>query len=1353
MLTDVLKAGVARLREQHEPDEEFSREEVEEELARGIERILEAGGHEAEGLRSEIAVVLEEVGAVGAAVEAAIRSRNEVLLERLTFGLVEVGREFTEFGFVLAAVQAQLVQLRAGLDEQNGQMRLTLDLLYRQATQIRMLSKQVSRINAPADAETLDAAPGRTWNGCPYRGLAPFGEDDREVFYGRERVTAKLLTALSQRLTAPGLVVVTGASGAGKSSLLSAGLLPAIGRGELHESASEWPRHLIGAPTGRPLERLASVLAPMAGLDAPTVHAGLLAEPDRAHLMVRQAVERDAQRRGLPAAAAGECRLVLVVDQFEELFTAPVDRGEQTGDDGGDTGEAAAFISALHAAATLPCGPYGTPAALVVIAVRGDFLDHCAAHAVLAEALQDGQFVLGPMTESELRLTVTGPAAAAGLELEAGLIDTIMADLAASAGTAGPGSLPLVSQTMRTVWEHKDGDRLTLRGYSKTGGIINAVATSADAAYTSLPAPARALARRLLTHLIIVTPAGRLARRTASLTEARRAAGSAAPAALDQVLETLAGSRLVTIDDNAIQISHDVLLEAWPRLRGWLQPDLDSHALRAQLLQDADEWDRKGRPTSYLYRGQRLAAVEGARAHWDDSLGRFPHLTSTPRAFLEASRAAQTRGTRIWRAAVSGLSVLLAVTLATALLAFRAQHSADHQRDAAIARQLIAQSQLLLTTDPALASLLAVTAWRIRQGPETRANLLDVLGQRHNFVLPRPARAMAFSSDGQTLVTGDSDRTVRLWNPATRQQIGAPFTGLAQAAGAVALSPDGRTLAAGGYDRTVRLWDVATHRQIGAPLTGHTDGVNSVVFSPDGRILATGSDDKTVRLWDVATRRQIGAPLTGHTNGVNSVVFSPDGRTLATGGSDRVRLWNVATHQQTGAPLTGSARAVAFSPDGRTLATGSTDATGRLWDVATHRQIRKPFIGHPNGVTAVAFSPDGRTLATGGYDDTVRFWEVANHQQIGAPLTGPVGFIRSMAFSPDGRTLATRSHDNQVRLWEVAPHRQIGAPIRDSLGPVAFSPDGRTLATRGVSGSDGERLWDVATHRQVGTLSTSSPLSVAFNPDGRTFATGSSDKVRLWDMVTRQQISAFPTDLPPEVAFTPDGRTLATATLGLAPLGVIGAVRLWDVTHHRQIGAFAIGAVLSLAFSPDGRILATGGYDNTVRLWDVTTHKQIGAPLANPTNSIYAVGFSPDGRTLAASNGDTVRLWDTATREQIGAPLTGHTGIVLSVAFSPDGRTIATGGYDNTVRLWDVTTHKQIGAPLTGHTEYVKGMAFSPDSRFLATGSADNTVRLWDVAMPTDLVVEACKIARRSLTREEWALYVPRGPRYRKVCL
>ncbi|MFI7537324.1 AAA family ATPase, partial [Streptosporangium sp. NPDC049376] len=1179
VLTDMLKAGVARI----EPNGKSPGEELEADLERQFQQMLEAGGRQADLLRGQLADILRQTGAVGAAVEEAIRSGNRELQASLTSGLTRLGEEFGEFGFVLAELGVQLRSIREGVDRLGAEGQLATGMLYRQAIDTRLLLEQVAAIERRTRQDRPD--PGRQngarWrDGAPYRGLMPFTETDAEVFHGRETATAELISMLSQRLGGPGLVVVTGASGAGKSSLLRAGLMPAVGRGELSEAARHWPRHTIDRPTHSPLSRLAVLLAGLSGLDAPTVLERLTGQPEQTHLLVRQAVETDARRRGLPEQTAAECRLLLVLDQFEEIFTL------QSDDRPEERAQREAFLTALHSAATVSGGPGEVPSALVVVALRGDFIDRCAEHPQLVSALRDTPFVLAPMGESDLRRTITGPADAAGLDIELGLVDTVLAELRTRPGRFEAGALPLVSQAMLTTWEHREGRWLTSRGYVRTGGVTRAVATSAEAAYDELDAAGQETAQRVFHQLTAISRDGVLTRRAASRT-VLHAGGERGE--VERVLEVFARRRLLVVDTESVQVAHDVLLTAWPRLRGWLEADLAGHALYGELVDDAAEWHRNGRKAAYLYRKERLANPLKMMPGWRADPDRHPDLAGLPQEFLEAGRKAESRAAFRRRAVFAALSALLVAALIAAGAAVRSERETARQRDTAIANGLTAKVEHL-TGDPVLSALLAVAAWRISPKPdELRANLLTVLRD--------PAR---------TVLTGNG-------------------TGIST----VAFSPDGHTLAgaSGTREGTLMLWDVATH-QPGVPLVGHTDGVISVAFSPDGRTLATGSHDRTVRLWDVAARKQIGASFARHTESPPSVVFSPDGRTLATGGGEEARLWDVATRKQIGAPFTGhtdSVESVAFSPDGRTLAAGGYYGTVQLWDVSTRKQIGAPFTtGHTDSVESVAFSPDGRTLATGGGKEA-RLWDVATHKKIGAPFTGHSESPPSVAFSPDGHTLATAG-EKEVQLWDAVTRMRIGMLLPGdgfAVKSVAFSPDGHTLAT---AGGGSVRLWNVTRPTVIAPREPETNISVAVSPDNHTLAVGINGTVWLWDIATYKQTGTPATEVN-SMAFSPDGLTLATG-------GYDDTVRLWDVSTRKQIGASLTGhtwPVSSVAFSPDGRTLATSDdKEGSVRLWNVATRKQIGTLLIGSIDKVVPFAFSPDGRTLATSgerNG-SVLLWD-----------------------------------------------------------------------------------------------------------------------------
>ena len=539
---------------------------------------------------------------------------------------------------------------------------------------------------------------------------------------------------------------------------------------------------------------------------------------------------------------------------------------------------------------------------------------------------------------------------------------------------------------------------------------------------------------------------------------------------------------------------------------------------------------------------------------------------------------------------------------------------------------------------------------------------------------------------------------------------------------AVAFSPVGQTLASGSSDSTIKLWNARTG-DLEHTLLGHAASVTSVVFSPDGQLVASGSEDKTVKLWNARTG-ELERTLQGHTESVNSVAFSPDGEALASGG-ENIRLWNA----RTGAPqrvLQGHAyevHAVAFSPDGETLATGSRDSTIKLWNVRTGA-LEHTLQGHAYEVNAVAFSPDGRTVASGSDDATARLWNA----RTGAPETtihvAPGDDVKALAFSPDGETLAGGCKLFQsggappgqaIHLWNARTGELERAPDAhaEEVSAVAFSPDGQALAS--ASSEDRSiKLWNIRTRDLSHTFRgrEGSVTSAAFAPDGQALAVGNLDKtIRLWNPRTGELERTLQNDDAPvhAVAVSRDGRTLASGGPG-------GSVRLWNVVTGKLDRTLESTAtrVDTVAFSPDGQTMASsGGWD-----WAVTLRNQrtgeLERTLQGHENDVTSIAFSPDSQTLASGSVDkTIKLWNTHTG-QIEHTLQGHTEPVDAVAFSPDGKTVASGSADQTIKLWNAQTG-EFERDLKAHTDRVDAVSFSPDGQILASGSADNSIKLWNV--------------------------------------
>ena len=1447
LLSEAVIRAWDNLRSSGRPDAEQA--DLRDALAAELKACLTLNTRAAAALRDEVAGVLRGVDAVQVALTATVEESAAGVREVLVRGLRELGEEFTEFGWVLDEVSRQLAVIAEDVARTAAATREVADNQQQTLVELAMLRQEARsafryRAGRPgpavvagpsADEEraaALDAGGVPVSAECPYPGLAAFQPKDAERFFGRGQLTAELVARVGEQLARPGLLMVLGPSGSGKSSLLRAGLLPAVAAGVLPARGSwAWPRDLM-TPGRHPLMELATRIASLAGIPAGALEADLRIDPARITGAIRQALlahaRRQANTRGLTPAvgpvvieldvgqqgeepgtgsltAAGHAtvgpRLVLIVDQFEEVFTQCTDEHERH-----------TFIKALCAAAgpatpgvTGGDGPGGGQVdvreapALVVIGIRADFYARSAAYPELAPHLQDHQVLVGAIDEAGLREAIEKPAAAAGLVADAALVEVLLADLGlharrdaavasivqespSSAAVTGwdgyaAGRLALLSYALQQTWRNREGRRLTVAGYRATGSIDGAVAQAADKVYDRLGPAGRDTVQRMLLRLVDLGEGAPDTRRRVTLAELTDSDDTARATLARAVLAELIDARLVTADEDAAEITHETLLTAWPRLRQWLTDDRAGLRIHRDLTDAARDWQQEGHDLGRLFRGARLVVARDWAAHHSQD------LNAGERAFLAASEHDRLRTTRRRRFAAATLAVLTVLSLTAAGVAFKLRSDALTARDQAIASQITVVADQLTATDPSLAAQLDVAANQFSPSRDRETRLIATSTTPLASRLTGPTglvSSVAFSPDGRTLAAGSYDDRVWLWNltdPARPIRLGQPLTGPTGVVFSVAFSPDGRILAAGSDD-TVWRWDVtdpARPIRLGQPLTGPTDHVSSVAFSPDGRTLAAGSDDDRVWRWnltDPARPTPLGQPLTGPTDHVSSVAFSPDGRTLAAGSDDdRVWRWDVtdlARPIRLGQPLTGPTgvvSSVAFSPDGRTLAAGGDDRVWRwdLMDLAHPIRLGRPLTGPTGVVFSVAFSPDGRTLAAGGGDRVWR-WNLtdpARPTPLGQPLTGPTGLVFSVAFSPDGRTLAVGNYDQTIRLWNL-PSNVLTGP-RAFVGPVAFSPDGRTLAVGGDHRVRLLNLTDPARPTPLGqplTGPTGLVFSVAFSPDGRTLAASDNHVVWLWNLTDPTPLGqplTGPTGVD-SVAFSPDGRILAAG-------GDDDRVWLWDLADPARpirLGQPLTGPtnyVSSVAFSPDGRILAAGSQDDRVWLWDLADQARpirLGQPLTGPTNYVSSVAFSPDGRTLAAGSDDRVWRWDLADSARptpLGQPLTGPTGFFFSMALSRDGRTLAAGG-DDRVWLWDLTDPARptpLGQPLTGTTGVVSSMAFSPDGRTLAADSNDGTVWLWNLDVD-DAIQRICATTSNTLTSTQWKQYFPQLP-YSPPCL
>jgi WD40 repeat protein/DNA-binding SARP family transcriptional activator len=1221
--------------------------------------------------------------------------------------------------------------------------------------------------NAGAPPQAADSTAANIPEEPPFKGLQFFDEVDAGLFFGREAITARLLERMGlaeDSAQGQDVLVIVGASGSGKSSLVRAGLIPGVRRlssGKTPESAAASPDRTASqtaqhsrppgwevavlTPSAHPLENLASVLT----RDAVSVRAA-------AALMDDMAKDSRSLRLYLHRRPTS---LFLVIDQMEEVFTLCREEGERQ-----------AFIDNLLAAAA-------GGGCKLVISLRADFYAHCARFENLRLALASSQEYIGPMNAAELRRAIEEPARVCEYTFETGLVDLILREVGGE-----PGLLPLLSHALLETWKRRQGRSLTLSGYAEAGGVRGAIAHTAERVYSHLASDEQRIARSIflrLTELGEGAGAGGLptphTRRRATPEELVLRAEERE--CVTQVLNLLAEARLITVGEGSVEVAHEALIREWPALRGWLAEDRDGLRVHRRLTEAALSWEELEREPGELVRGARLAQA----SEW--AAGHPAELNELEREFLAAARATaereaaereaarqreveaaqrfaeseqrraqdQARSARRFSWLAAGLAVLLLAAVILAGFTLQQRNQVRDQAQLATSRELAASAISSLQVDPERSMLLALQALRTA-GTQEAENALHQAVQSSRLVSViktqnQWAIRVAVSPDGLRLavtsLSQQSQYVTEIWDLTTGKR-------LFSLPGYLAANfwPDDRRQATGAGN-AITFWDAQTGHMLS---TVHLDRLSTeqAVYgnlSPDWTLAAESFSDGTIGIAKLDTGKRLltlGKP--GDPPG-RVVEFSPDGQRLLAVVNNTTQIWDIHTGQVMATlPSTEfGIIAAAFAPREDLVALG----IGPVMKIANSStgQTLLTFSGHTGFVQGIHFSNDGTRLATAGADNQAIVWDAATGQAL-LRLAGHTAALVDLAFIPGSNHLATSGLDGTVRIWDISPAGGgEGSSNFDLYGQtytsIAFSPDGTRLAVSG--GSTAGQIFDASSGKTLLSLSgkgASWQGSAAFSPDGARLAlTSGENDATIWDasrgskLLTLSGHRAWIANL----AFSPDGKRLAS-------LSFDGQAKMWDAASGKEL--FSVQAfietldttqILEIAFSPDGTRFVTAA-GRTPKIWDTSTGKELLALPAQAEN-VYAAAFSPDGKRLAIgiSLGGGASIWELSTGEKL-AQLTGQQGSVQAVLFSRDGKQVITGSVDGTIKVWD-TASGQEQLTLAHQTAQITGLALSPDGTHLAASGSDGTARVYLLRVD-DLIAYALGRLTRWFTPQECLTYL-----------
>jgi len=1165
----------------------------------------------------------------------------------------------------------------------------------------------------------------------PYKGLHAFESVDEQDFFGREKLTKKILQRFGEKEDYSRFLIIVGPSGSGKSSLVKAGLIPAFWRGDFPGSENWYIVNML--PGTHPLDELELSLIRVAA-----------EKPEN----LREQLERD--KRGLIRATQlilpdDSSELLLVVDQFEELFTLVDDEESR-----------AHFLDLIYNAVTDK-----KSRVRVVVTLRADFYDRPLQYPEMGEMVRSRMETVLPLSAEELEQAITNPADRVGVGFEPGLVSSIIDDVHYQ-----PGGLPLMQYALTELFDICQEHTLTKRAYHEIGGVVGALAKRAEEAYTEMNDIGRHAAQHMFLRLVTLGEGTEDTRRRVKRSELLSIALDTD--AMDEVIDTFAAYRLLFLDNDpatrspTVELAHEAILREWERLREWLNEARDDIRLQRMLAVLSKEWRENNEKNSFLLRGSRLKEFETWVAETELALTPKEHqylaASISDREKEEAEEIARnTREVKLEKRARNVRRGLVGVFLIAAIisgwLAFRAsqaEQEALRQASIGLAAQAMGELDSAIPERAVLLALEALENYPYT-GQAESALALAVEGYHNYLNIPNVemrATNVAWSPDGTYVAFASLEGIVKIWDSSTGDEIANLGDRDLSDLRGLDWSSDGGRLFTGSLGKEIaQMWDLES-RNVLQTYAGHDGGIYSVDVSKDNSLLLTASADGTARAWGVESG-EAELIFSGHEADVTNACWSSSNDQILTSSMDgTVRIWDAATGEEIrkiNAHI-GGVSSVTWSPDGTQIASSGVDGLARIWD-ASKGELQFTLIGHDGEVVDVDWSPDKWRLATTGRDGTIRVWDV----RAGNDLFTIHGLWLpfAIAWSPDGERLTLAGGPFAIRLWDVSQqkvHLAASTPATDAQ----WSPDMSLIATASVGSL--VHIWDANTGELITTFNGHvkedwSGLQVAWHfgwsPSGDRIATSAEDyTVRIWDPKTGEEFHALFHDEQQTIIadWSPDGTLLAT---GSGPPN--GSIYLWDpMTGERLAKINNNCEITHPSWSPDGTRLVAECYRpgefSDVIIWDVSS-REILVRFSNHEGFATRADWSPDGRKIVSPGADTtVRIWDSETGKELMV-YSGHNDIIWDAEWSLDGTRIASGDNAGYFSIWDAETGVEVyRANFPGS---VVGVEWSPDGRYIiVTGNFTPTIilRVWSSTQELiDYTKECCIF--RTLNPEEREMF------------